>query len=86
MERVIRWSVHEILERWEHLEATLRNKLKVAVSHIIHEVDVKHIADDCYERALSHQYGSEYRNGKQKKIKDVLCERMDHRCDRLCDN
>ena len=86
MERVIRWGVHKVLERGEHLEAPFRNKLEVAMPHIVHDVNIEDIADYCYERSLPHKDGGQHRDRKQQEINYVFRERMDHRCDGFGDN
>lgn len=40
----LRGSVHEILERWKNCEEPFGNKLKVAVTQVVHKINVVDIA------------------------------------------
>jgi hypothetical protein len=45
--RYLRGCVHEILERREPFEEPARHQFEVAVTHVVHEVNVDHIYLEC---------------------------------------
>jgi len=53
--RYLRGCVHEILERREPFEEPIGYQFKVAVTHVVHEVDVDHIDLKCKNGSSSIQ-------------------------------
>ena len=53
----LRWGVHEILQRREGFEDPLWYQFKIAVPHIIHEVNVRNVQDNAQNRTTAHKNG-----------------------------
>uniref|UniRef100_A0A7C9AYG8 Uncharacterized protein n=1 Tax=Opuntia streptacantha TaxID=393608 RepID=A0A7C9AYG8_OPUST len=86
MQRVKRGSVHEIFEWREDGKHPSRNNLKVAVTHVVHEVDVSEIGRCCSNRVYPYQRSCQQWYGKENKVSNVFREWMNHRSDGLSDN
>ena len=76
----LRWSVHEVLERREGAKQPLRDQLKVAVAHIVHEVNICDVAKNCQKRGGSIEDGGQDWDGEKKVVHYVFCKWMDHSC------
>lgn len=40
----LRGRIHEVLERGKYREDPLRNKLKIAMPHVVHEINIGNIS------------------------------------------
>lgn len=76
----LRRRVDEVLEGREEREEALRYVLEVAVSHVVHEVDVGYVARKRDHGSRLRPQGREQRYGEEGEVGYVLPERMDHRC------
>lgn len=56
----LRWSIYEILERRKSLEHPLWHQLKIAVAHVIHEINVSNVQDTSQDRTTAHKNWRQY--------------------------
>lgn len=57
----LRGCVHKVFERREEKEQLLWNELKVAVSHIVHEINVSNISKGaCYRTSFGEHHGHQW--------------------------
>lgn len=56
--RDLRGSVHDVFERGEDVEEPLGDYLEVAVTQIVHEINISKVNNDCGDRAV---FGNNHR-------------------------
>ena len=66
--RDLRWGVKEILERRENGEEPLWNELKIAMSHVVHKVDITYITSKAYDRRCPGEYSCQQWYSKECEI------------------
>lgn len=75
-----RGRIYQVLERGKHREHPLRNELKVAMPHVVHEINISDVCTKCSYRSSSSEKSCDRRYNKNSVICYDLSKRMNNSC------